>query len=117
VAETTFEPAILNDYLTRHAVRVEQIARTGLKTVIAELGDEVAMSGRRAWLLTESTHLALCLANRTPGVWAVAANNRSELVLARKSIQPNFILTNATQSNWPQLAALAQAYATGNTTT
>lgn len=112
VAETTFEPAILIDYLARHAVRVEQIARSGLKTVVAELADEVAMSGRRAWLLTESTHQAACLANRSSGVWAIVANHRGELELARKSIQPNFIITNPNQNHWPQLAALAKSFAT-----
>ncbi len=112
VAETKFDPAMLIDYAARRGVRIDQIARTGLKTVVAELADEVAKSGRRAWLLTESTHQAVCLANRTPGVWAAPANHRGELQAAQQAIQVNFLITTPQQGNWLQLAQLAQDFAT-----
>ncbi|MDZ4784043.1 MAG: hypothetical protein SGJ19_27660 [Planctomycetia bacterium] len=111
VAETKFEPAMLIDYIARRGVGIEQIARTGLKTVVGELADEVAKGGRRAWLLTESTHQAVCLANRTPGVWAAPANHRGELQSAQQAIPVNFLITSPQQVNWLQLAQLAQDFA------
>lgn len=110
VAEAKFDPALLIDYAARRGLRIDQIARTGLKTVVAELADEVAKGGRRAWLLTESTHQAVCLANRTSGVWAAPANHRGELQSAQQAIQVNFLITSPQQVNWLQLAQLAQDF-------
>lgn len=111
VAETRFDPTEVLAQLRRHDVQMEQIARTGLKTVVAELAEEVTKGGRRAWLLTESTHEAVCLANRTAGVWAAAAQHRGELADARKSIELNFLITNPTKSTTFQQTQLAQEYA------
>ncbi len=111
VAETNFEPTGLIEYLARHGIRVERIARTGLKSVVAELSEEVAKGGRRGWLLTDATHAAVCLANRTHGVWACAANHRGELQMARKVINVNLIITRPQQSHWLQLAQVAQEFA------
>lgn len=111
VAETRFDPAALISQLRRRGVQMEQIARTGLKTVVAELAEEVTKGGRRAWLLTESTHEAVCLANRITGVWAAAAQHRGELADARAAIELNFLITNPTKSTAFQQTQLGQEYA------
>jgi hypothetical protein len=108
VAETNFDPSRVIDYLARRGVQVEPIARTGMKTVVAELAEEVSRSGRRAWLLTESTQLATCLANRTPGVWAATANHRGELRTAQRTISINFTITAPQNLSWIRLAQIAQ---------
>lgn len=108
VAETNFDPSGVIDYLARRGVRIEQLARTGLKTVVSELAEEVSRGGRRAWLLTESTQLATCLANRTSGVWAATANHRGELLTAQRTIAINFTITAPRNLPWIRLAQIAQ---------
>jgi hypothetical protein len=111
VAETRCEPTEVIGALRRRGVQVEQVARTGLKTVVAELADAAAKGGRRTWLLTEATHQAICLANRTSGVWAAAAQHRGELAEARKAISLNVLITNPVKSTTFQLTQLGQEYA------
>ena len=111
VAETRYEPTEVMGSLRRRGVQVEQIARTGLKTVVAELADAATKGGRRTWLLTEATHQATCLANRTSGVWAATAQHRGELADARKAIALNYLITNPAKSTAFQLAQLGQEYA------
>lgn len=111
VAETRHETTAVISQLRQRGVQVEQLARTGLKTVVAELAIEASRGGRRAWLLTEATHEAVCLANRTPGVWAATAQHRGELAAARKAIPLNFVITNPAASTTFQQTQLAQEYA------
>jgi len=111
VAATRFDPTAVITQLRRRGVQTEQIARTGLKTVVAELAEEATKGGRRVWLLTEATHEAVCLANRTAGVWAAAAQHRGELADARKAIELNFLITNPTKSTAFQQTQLGQEYA------
>lgn len=108
VAETNFDPTGVIDYLARQGTKVEQVARSGLKTVVSELSEEVSRSGRRAWLLTDATQLATCLANRTAGVWAATANHRGELLAAQRTIAINFTITAPRNLPWIRLAQIAQ---------
>lgn len=113
VAETSFDPTTVISELAKRGVKVEQLARTGLKAVVAELAIEVARGGRRAWLFTESTHAAVCLANRQAGVWAASIGNQSELEAARKGIAVNFAITSAKNLATFQLTRMGEALAKG----
>jgi hypothetical protein len=71
VAETTCDSGALVAALRREETAIEQLARSGLASVVEELGDEVRKGGKLGLLITGAVDLALCLANRRSGVRAV----------------------------------------------
>ncbi|HEX4148531.1 MAG TPA: hypothetical protein VHY20_06070, partial [Pirellulales bacterium] len=79
VAETSFEPAVLIERLGRAGYKIEQLARTGIAALIAELADAAVKGGNAAVLLTGACELALCLANRGRGVRAAQATDRQSV--------------------------------------
>ena len=94
VAETSFEPATLVERLGRDGYRIEQLARTGMGDVVAELADAAAKGGSAAVLLTGACELALCLANRRRGVRAALGTDRSSVRRAAEQIGANVLIIN-----------------------
>jgi hypothetical protein len=94
LAETSYEPATLIERLGREGFLIEQLARTGMADVIAELSEAAAKGGKPAVLLTGACELALCLANRRRGVRAALGTDRASVKLAREQIGVNVLAIN-----------------------
>jgi hypothetical protein len=92
VAETTSDPAPLEAALRREETAIEQLARSGLASVVEELGDEVRKGGKLGLLITGAVDLALCLANRRAGVRAVLGAEPAGVRRAVESIGANLLV-------------------------
>ncbi len=77
--------------LAGDGINIEQLASTGLTSVVNELADHAARGGRPTLLLTSRTEAAVCLANRTRGVRAIGGRNGAELRRGMIEVAANFI--------------------------
>ena len=91
IAETKYDATNLIQAVVREGTVVERLAQTGLVQVVRELGDEAAMGGKLGLLLTSETAAALCLANRRPGVRAVAATSVAATLRAVRKVGANVL--------------------------
>ena len=73
VAETKYDARSLTQAIAREGTTVERLAQTGLVQAVREISEEATKGGKLGLLLTCETAAALCLANRRPGMRAVAA--------------------------------------------
>ena len=90
---------------------IEQLARSGLASVIEELGDEVRKGGKLGLLITGAVDLALCLANRRAGVRAVRGAESECVRRAVESIGANLLVLDlAGKSLFQQLKNRARVY-------
>lgn len=94
VAETSYEPAALWREVKAENVQLEELARTGLASVTAELCDQVARGGRLGILLTTNVAAAVCLANRTRGVRAAEARCATSTRDAVRGVGVNLLVVN-----------------------
>ena len=92
VAETKSDPAALIVALGREGPLFEQLARSGLASVIEESGDEVRKGGKLGLLITSAVDLALCLANRRAGVRAVRGAEPDSVRKAVESFGANLLV-------------------------
>jgi hypothetical protein len=92
VAETKGDPAGLIAALGREGTVIEQLARSGLASVIEESGDEVRKGGKLGLLITSAVDLALCLANRRAGVRAVRGAEPDSVRKAVESFGANLLV-------------------------
>ncbi|MBX7073393.1 MAG: hypothetical protein K1X71_09625 [Pirellulales bacterium] len=92
VAETHFDPAALVARVKPRLATVEQLPRVGLAGVVSELADRVRLGGDRGVLFTGEPQVALVLANRHPGVRAVAVGCADSMRRARAAIGPNVLV-------------------------
>lgn len=103
LAETRFEPAGLVERLRREGYSIEQLARTDVKRVVAELADAAGKGGQAAVLITETCELAACLANRNRGVRAAIVRDKQSVSKAREQIGLNFLIINPATAGGFQL--------------
>jgi hypothetical protein len=92
VAETKGDPAGLIAALGREGTLIEQLARSGLASVIEESGEEVRKGGKLGLLITGAVDLALCLANRRAGVRAVRGAEPESVRRAVESFGANLLV-------------------------
>lgn len=94
VAETTFEPAALWREIQAEDVQIEELARTGMTGVTAELCEQVTKGGKLGLLLTTNVAAAVCLANRTRGVRAAEARCATSTREAVRAVGVNLLVVN-----------------------
>lgn len=92
VAESGCDAAELVRCLREDGVEVEQLARTGLASVVEELADRIVRDGRLGVLLTDNPLAAVCRANRHRGVRAAIGNNAVEVGRALAAIGANLLI-------------------------
>jgi hypothetical protein len=85
------ETAAFVEVLTREGLYVEQLAATGMASVVSELADHAARGGRATVLLTAHPEVAVCLANRYPGVRGVGGRDLSNVRRAIGDVAANFV--------------------------
>jgi hypothetical protein len=73
---------------------VDQIVRGRLAQAVVTGIGRVRGDGRRALILTRSAHVAVCLANRSPGVRAVTAQNEPAARDAIRSVSANVLVVD-----------------------
>ncbi|HWC89031.1 MAG TPA: RpiB/LacA/LacB family sugar-phosphate isomerase [Pirellulales bacterium] len=110
VAETSYEPAALIERLARQGYAIEQLARTGMADVISELSEAAAKGGKAAVLLTGTSELALCLANRRRGVRAAIGTDRASVKRARQQIGVNVLIVNPDMTGGFQLQQILREF-------
>lgn len=110
VADTTFNTAGVLRSLSNTGVNVEQLARTGMKTVVSELADQVRKNGSLALLFTEQTLAAVCLANRFPGVRAAAGGCVPSVEKAQKAIGVNLLVVNPRGKSASELENIVKTF-------
>jgi ribose 5-phosphate isomerase RpiB len=108
LAETEFCPASLMNYLANRGIAVQQLAHAGLRSVVREMCDAVALGGQRGLLLTGETAAALCLANRRQGVRAALASDSSAAEKAMQSIAANILVIDPMNTTAFQLQRMAE---------
>jgi ribose 5-phosphate isomerase RpiB len=90
----SFNAANLVQQLKQRGHATEQLASTGLKTLVEELAHSVARSGAIAVLVTDQTWNATVLANRHNGVNAAHCKDRIDAANAMKQVKVNFLIVN-----------------------
>lgn len=110
VAETSFSPAAVLRNLSQGGVRLEQLARTGLDVVAAELAEQVRLGGSLGVLVTEQTHAALCLANRHAGVRAAWGGCVKGVEKAKQAIGANVLVVSPKGKSTAELEQMLQAF-------
>ena len=103
VADSKFCPAALVRGLAKQGIQVQQVASAGLVAVTQELGEQVALSGALALLLTGSTAAAVCLANRRRGVRAIQAGTMEQLVAGIEAVGANLLIIDPVATSYFQL--------------
>ena len=86
-----FDPATFVEALLRDGLAIERLASTGLTSVVRELADHAARGGRATVLLTTNPEAAACLANRWPGVRAVAGRDVASVRRAIPEVAANLL--------------------------
>jgi ribose 5-phosphate isomerase RpiB len=108
VAETRYDPSIVLGQLRKRAIHVQQLARTGLASVVQEMCDAVALDGQRGLLLTSETTAAVCMTNRRRGVRAAAANDSATADAATQSVAANLLVIDPLKTGTFQLQRMAE---------
>jgi ribose 5-phosphate isomerase RpiB len=108
VAEINFNTANMVGYLAVHGIATQQLARTGLPTVVQEMCDSVALGGQRGVLLTAETVAGVCLANRRPGVRAAGASDTGAAATAMRSIAANLLVIDPAKTGAFQVQRIAE---------
>lgn len=102
LAETGWSAAALVQMLRQRGASVQQLAQTGLATVVRETSAAVALGGAGGLLLTGKPAAAACLANRTPGVRAAIAENGAQPLRGVLEIGANVLALDP--AGWAQFA-------------
>ncbi len=108
VAETAYDPTALVNDLAKRGTQVQQLARTGLSSVVPEMCDAVALGGQRGLLLTGETAAAVCLTNRRRGVRAAAASDLATVDTAIRSIACNLLVIDPRRAGTFPLQRMAE---------
>jgi hypothetical protein len=98
--KAAFDVARLASTLTSEGVTVERSARAGLRGVVMELSERVALSGVLAAIVTDRPAVVTCLANRRRGVRAVGGANATELAAASSDIGANLLAIDPRGASW-----------------
>lgn len=99
--------------LQQRQITVQQVARTGLATVVNEVADLTAKSGYRGLVLTDNGWAATVEANRTPGVRAAWCREPRDGAAAKRAIGPNLLIVEPRGWTAWGLAELVLGYAEG----
>ena len=113
VAETRCDAAELVRSVREDGVEVEQLARSGLASVVEELANQIARGGRLGLLLTDNPLAALCRANRHRGVRAATGNNVLEVGRALAAIGANLLIVEPQGRGAFALRQAARAFCRG----
>lgn len=113
VAESNFDPAALVARVKPRLATVEQLPRVGLTGVVSELADRVRLGGDRGVLFTGEPQVALVLANRHPGVRAVAVGCADSMRRARAAIGPNVLVIQPRGKSSYQMEAAVIEFLSG----
>lgn len=113
VAESNFDPAALVARVKSRSATVEQLPRVGLAGLVSELADRVRLGGDRGVLFTGEPQAALVLANRHPGVRAVAVGCADSMRRARASIGPNVLVIQPRGKSGYQLESAVIEFLSG----
>jgi len=92
VAECPGDMAVRTASLVRVLPGAQQLPATGLADVVATLGLHLTRDGGRAILLAGRPHVAVALANRSPGVRAVTARDTTTLLVAAQECAANLLV-------------------------
>ena len=113
VAETKYDATSLVQAIARAGTTVERLAETGLVQVVRELCDEATKGGKLGLLLTSEAAAALCLANRRPGVRAVAATSVAATPRAVRSVGANVLVVDPIGRGAFELQRIASQFVAG----
>ena len=91
-AECPGDSATRTAGLVRTLPGAQQLPATGLTDVVASLGLHLARDGGRGILLAGRPHVAVALANRSPGVRAVTARDTTTLLAAAQECAANLLV-------------------------
>jgi hypothetical protein len=91
-AECPGDSAARTAGLVRLLPGAQQLPATGLTDVVASLGLHLARDGGRGILLAGRPHVAVALANRSPGVRAVTARDTTTLLSAAQECAANLLV-------------------------
>lgn len=116
VAETTFNPTSLLGQLSDLA-DVQQVARTGLASVVDDVADQVARGGRLGIIFTDLGAPAACLANRVRGVRAVFALDVRRSRLAVDAVGANLLVLEPSAASPNDTARIALDFIAGGNRT
>jgi hypothetical protein len=104
VAACAAEPAAVVRLAEVHRGAIEHLARVGLVDVVREMAQQVVLGGSKGLLFTDTPAAGLCLANRSRGVRAVAANCAQGVETEAASVGANLLVIRPTgRSTWQQL--------------
>jgi len=91
-AECPGDSATRTAGLVRMLPGAQQLPATGLTDVVASLGLHLTRDGGRGILLAGRPHVAVALANRSPGVRAVTARDTTTLLAAAQECAANLLV-------------------------
>jgi hypothetical protein len=113
VAETNYEPAALLAAIEGEFTSIEQLARTGLVTVVDELAAQVALGGSLGLLITDKTMAGACLANRQRDVRAAGAVSTAEVNEAVGQLGANLLVIRPGRKSLAELKQMIATFARG----
>jgi len=82
-------------HLRAAGIDVQQLARTGLASVVSEMCDAIARDGRLGVLVADRGDVALCLANRRRGVRAIEASDIETIEQSVSTLGANLLVIAA----------------------
>lgn len=103
VAESNYDVAALARSIEQEGTPVEQLAQTGVVSVVDEMCDAVGKGGQLGLLLTSQAAVGACLANRQRGVRAAACSEPAAVASAVDSLGLNFLVLRPVGHSFFQL--------------
>jgi len=113
LADSRYEPAALVRAIEGDGVSVEQLARTGLVSVVGEMCDQVSSGGLLGLLLSGRASAAVCLANRRKGVRAITATDARQVGRAVDEVGANLLVVDPAGRSLFELLKMARQLACG----
>ena len=98
--------------LVRALPVAQQLPSTGLADVVASLGLHLTRDGGRGILLAGRPHVAVALANRSPGVRAVTARDTTTLLGAAQECAANLLVLSPRDFSASSLERIGVTFAT-----
>jgi uncharacterized membrane protein len=105
-----YDTGPLASSLKRAGIETEISSAGSLIDTLQLLAENLSLEGRQAVLLTGETAAAVCLANRSRAIRAIAATSRAEICRASGELAPNLLVLDPAGIDLARLSAAIRVF-------